>query len=522
MATLKSAVKKANRTAVLNSGATRTENGMVTNATSGTALVDLFFKAGASRGKDISGIFKLAYEENPLLTLRLAAWMRDIRGGAGERQQFRSFMLNLENFGEIEHAKILANWAPFFGRWDDILIFSTTEMQNHAYELVKRGLKHTKTSGLCAKWMPRKGPIAFDLARYFGLTPKKWRKLVVGLTNVVETQMCAQEWAEINYSHVPSVAAARYQKAFLKHDETGYRAYRDALVKGTDPKVKINASTVYPYDVVKTIRHGNSVTQDVAQKQWEAMPAFYNAKEARILPVIDVSGSMGSQCGGTTTCLDVALSLGLFISERNDGPFKDMFVTFSGRPDFQILKGTLKQRLAQMESSAWEMNTDLMAVFKKLLELAHAEKLSEKEMPNFILICSDMEFDACTSRGRDAAAMTAIKQKYEKAGYKLPNIVFWNIQSRGTGNVPVKLHETGAALVSGFSPSILTSVLSAKSVTPYDIMLETINSERYAQIKIGKTAPALEGIAKKVAKVVKKVKAKTKVKAKVKTRKKVA
>jgi hypothetical protein len=219
----------------------------------------------------------------------------------------------------------------------------------------------------------------------------------------------------------------------------------------------------------------------VANEQWKSLPNFMEGTTERILPVVDVSGSMGSVVSGGITCLDVAISLGLYISERNEGVFKDSFITFSEKPELQILSGTLKERYEQMSQADWGMNTNLELVFNLILNQALKHKVLPEDMPSKILIMSDMEFDQATRQSESAIQM--IRRQYEESGYTLPQIIFWNIQSRG-GNFPVRYNELGTALISGLSPSIVKSVLGGKEMTPVSIMNETINSERYSIIEI--------------------------------------
>jgi hypothetical protein len=301
--------------------------------------------------------------------------------------------------------------------------------------------------------------------------------------------MCANEWESIDFGKLPSVASARYQKAFWKRNEAGYKAYIASLQKG---EAKINAGAVYPYDVTKSLQRGNS---DVAIEQWKALPNYMEGSEDRILPVVDTSGSMNAAAGGNSnvTCMDVSVSLGLYISERNTGAFKDAFITFSAEPQLQILNGNLRDRFNQLSRADWGYNTDLVKVFDLILDQAVKHSLPESEMPTKVLILSDMEFDAATSphvgwgakhvpSKWNTTAQEMIEQKYADAGYKVPAIVYWNIQSRGN-NIPVAFDKTGTALISGFSPSILKSVVKGEISSPQGIMDETIMSPRYEAIE---------------------------------------
>ena len=374
-----------------------------------------------------------------------------------------------------------------YGRWDDLLTLFGTRLEKDAMSLIQAALG--QGDGLCAKWMPRKGQNAEKLRNFMAMSPKQYRKTLVNLTNVVETKMCAKEWDTIEFGKLPSVASARYQKAFGKNAYEAYSAYIQSLVKG---EAKINAGAVYPYDITKSINLGNS---KVANEQWKALPNYMEGSTERILPVVDVSGSMSTAAGNNknVTCMDVAISLGLYISERNEGNFKNAFVTFSNDPQLQVLSGTLTDRYRQLEKADWGMSTDLQKVFQLILDQATKHNLDQDEMPTKILILSDMEFNEATnSRGGwysrksktewNPTAQQMIEQMYEAAGYQMPQIVYWNIQSRN-GGVPVSFDKQGTALVSGFSPSIMTSLLKGEIESPQQIMDLTIMSERYANIK---------------------------------------
>ena len=449
----------------------RTANGMKTFDSSKSDLVDLFFAIGASRGKDLSTQFARALAQDETLALRLLMWARDVRGGAGEREVVRKILLNLEKTNPKALARLIPHLAEF-GRWDDLLIFKTKEVKAVAFTLIGDALR--ASNGLAAKWMPRQGPLAAEIRTFFGMSPKFYRKSLVSLSKTVEQNMCAKDWDGINYSHVPSLAAARYQKAFAKNDPVGYSAYKAKLVSGD---AKVNASAVYPYDVIKSNKFGGDAA--VMQAQWDALPNYIG--DALVLPMCDVSGSMSSPVGGNAnlTCMDVCVSLGLYLADKNTGPFKDMFLTFSEKSKIEILKGNLTSKLAQLQRADWGMSTNLHGAFEAVLKTAVAGKVDAKDMPKYVLIMSDMEFNYCAKH--DDSAMQMIERKYSEAGYTVPNIVFWNLNARA-GNVPVKHDKKGVALVSGFSPAIMKSILSAESLDPVNVMLATINSPRYAVI----------------------------------------
>ena len=466
-----------------------TENGMAANSSSLSAVVDLFYNIGAMRGQDKNRLiadFSLAFNQDPVRAMKILFWARDVRGGAGERQVFRDVMLYLVD-SHPEALKLNLHLIPEYGRWDDLLALEGTRLEVDAFKLIQTAIK--AGDGLVCKWMPRKGVTAAKLRNFMGMTPKQYRKTLVEGTNVVEQLMCAKRWEDIDFSKLPSVASARYQKAFWKNAKEQYEAYIGKLQKG---EAKINAGAVYPYDVVKSLNRGNA---DVATEQWKALPNYLEGANEMILPMVDVSGSMSCPAGNNpnVTCMDVAVSLGLYISERNEGPFKDAFLTFSGTPKLQILSGSLRDRYAQLSRADWAMNTNIEAAFKQVLDQAVKHNVSQDQMPDKILILSDMQFDEATStrsywgsRSDNAAewnptAQQMIEKMYAAAGYKMPKIVYWNLQSRH-GDVPVSFDKQGTALISGFSPAIMTSLLGADDFTPVAIMDKTIMGERYSRI----------------------------------------
>jgi hypothetical protein len=456
----------------------RTTNGMRARKSTANACVDLFFKIGASRGKDITKEFVAAYVENKEVALRIAQWARDARGGAGERDLFRQILKYLEKHDKDAAAKLLTK-TPELGRWDDIFVFEDKELKAKAFTMLGDALR--VRNGLAAKWTPRQGKLAAEIREFFGMSPKFYRKSLVEMTKVVEQQMCAKDWDNINFSHVPSVAAARYKKAFFRNTQE-YAKYVASLVKGDDPKVKVNAGAVYPYDVLKGVvghyqTSYNKTELDLVEKQWEALENFVG--DASVLPLVDVSGSMSCRAGknDNLSCLTVAVSLGLYLADKNKGKFKDTFLTFSDSPELLHLKGTIVQKCQQMVKSNWNMNTNLVKAMDKILKTAVEGSVSQEEMPKILLILSDMQFDICARF--DDSAMKMIQRKFEAAGYEVPKIVFWNLNSHD--NVPVKYDKRGAALVSGFSPAIMKAVLAGdtEQFTPEGVMMKAIMVPRY-------------------------------------------
>lgn len=461
-----------------------TENGMVTNTTSSNGCVDLFFTIGASRNADEQTLinnFIRALDHDKLAATKIIFWARDVRGGAGERRVFRDILQYLaENHTDI----VLKNLHLIseYGRWDDLFSLIGTKVETEVLQLIKSALH--SANGLCAKWLPRpnvsnkiKKNQASVIRKFLKLTPKEYRQFISRKSNTVEQLMCSKNWSAIDYSKVPSKALSDYAKSFHKNDSRRYAEFLLSVEKG---ETKINAGALYPYDAVKNLKYGEAKS---ANLQWEALPNYMENCKERVLPVCDVSGSMQVNATPSISCLDISVSLGLYISERNVGSFKDAFITFSESPELQYLKGNLKERYDQLSTANWGMSTDIEVVFDLILNKAVEQKVPESEMPTMILILSDMEFNQAGGEDWNKTAQELFESKYQKHGYNMPKIVYWNLASRHK-NIPVKFGEDGTAMISGFSPSILKSILSGENISPLKIMNATINSKRYDAITV--------------------------------------
>lgn len=458
---------------------TRTENGMKTFVETDSKVLDLFAKIGNARKLDVSSIFHAALAENADLAIRVLLWVRDIREGSGERKTFRALLQELEKFNPALAGKIMHK-IPLIGRADDLFCYQEAENRRLAFEMFEDGLY--SGNALFAKWAPREKSAKKDLARelmqFMGLTPRAYRKLLSENTKVVETQMCAKQWEDINFSHVPSLAASRYQKAFTRNSKA-YAQYVRELQKPEserDPSVKINAGAVYPYDVLKSVMKGNVA---VADAQFDALPDYIG--DNKILPMVDTSGSMTwFEVAKGIQPWHVAASLGIYCAHKNKSAFKDMVLNFATTAKISTLCGSLSQKYDQLKMMDVGGSTNLHSAFDAVLNVATKNNVRPEDMPTHIVIFSDMQFNSCVRY--DDSAIEMIARKYTQHGYKMPAIVFWNLDGRNLGTQsPVKQNENGVALVSGFSPALMTSILSAtlEDFTPYRMMLKTIMSERY-------------------------------------------
>lgn len=463
----------------------KTENGMVTNSSSLNSCVDMYFMAGATRHwtkeKRIS-LFEKAFIEDPLISMKLLFWSRDIRNGAGERDFFRDCISYLEE----RHPDVLvknAHLIPEYGRWDDLFLI----VPNISLPIVKEGIENE--DGLVGKWLPRKNQYnnyAAKVRNYLGLSPKEYRKLIVGLSNTVEQQMCDKKFNEIEYQKVPSCAMNKYRTAFYKNDEDRFKEFIDGVKSG---EFKMNAGAIYPHMLYRAlVKIGRAdrgtfkvVENDAIESQWNSLPNYMEGSKHRILPMVDVSPSMTFQ-GGLP--LEVAISLGIYIGERNESIFKDAFMTFSDKPTMEFMKGTFAERAYQLRYAKWGRTTNLERAFDLLLEKSIEYKIDKEYMPTILMVISDMQFNQASSM--DKTAIEMIREKYENAGYEMPQIIFWNVRAE-LENVPSEDNEMGVGLVSGFSTSVLKDVLKGdikKKPTPYETMMKTIDSGRYDSVSI--------------------------------------
>lgn len=451
-----------------------------------------------------------------MLAVKWLFYAGDVRDGMGERRLFRvCFKYLVESHREA--AEALLDLVPEYTRWDNILCLLGTDSEDSVIKLISAKLKEdiknmaeNKPVSLLAKWLPsantssrKTRAMAHIITEKTGMSDKKYRKTLSALRaylKVVETYMSAKEWSKIDYSAVPSRANLIYNKAFLKNDETRRLEYLEKLKTG---ETKINAGVLFPHDIVNKYmtsclwgRRGLIMETDPALEElWRALPDYVKGDENTIC-VADGSGSMTARIGKTNvTALDVANSLAIYFAERSKGEFKNKYITFSENPQLVDLSNgtTLKEKLEIALSHREVANTNIEKVFDLILQTALVNNMPQKDIPKNILILSDMEFDACVSCGVKNGSgwlnlnrptqklFEVISEKYKSRGYKLPRLVFWNILSK-TGTIPLKENKLGAALVSGFSPSVVNMVLS-EQLEPFECLREQLNSERYAPVE---------------------------------------
>jgi len=476
------------------SNLTTTENNALAYKSTLSHLLDFFGNAGALRKRadnEVIQLFTKAFAEDKLLALKTLFYIRDVRGGQGERKTFRTILKWLAvNYPDVVRKNLLN--VPLYGRWDDIYTLFGTELEKESINLLAGQLAtdwHKMKAGqnvsLLAKWLKSENTSSQDsrnLATQFrkalGWNSKKYRKTLSQLRkhiDVVEVKMCAGQWDAINFEGVPSKATLNYRKAFEKNADASYKEFLTKVEKG---EAKINSSALFPYDILReVVERGQSATSlKAADLQWKALPNYLEG-DGKGLVIADTSGSMHG------LPLYVAVSLAMYFAERNNGPFKDVFMTFSMSPCFHRLVGNnILEKWQNLDQGGWDGNTNLQASFDLILKTAVTNRVAQKDMPSTLFIVSDMQFDMASS-SNDKTNFEVIREKFERAGYKLPNVVWWQVDSR-QNNVPVKFNDAGVALVSGSHPSILKQVCTAEFLTPMGLMLKAITDKRYNAVVV--------------------------------------
>lgn len=472
---------------------TKTENGADARNTTDSALLDMFATIGSMRTRSEDEIiqkFELAFQEDPLGAMRCLFWVRDCRGGAGERRVFRVLLSHIAN----KHTKEMINtlgFIPEYGRWDDLYSLVGTGAEPYMWEFIRTQLAQDKCNmeegitscSLLAKWLkkadassPNTRKLGIYTAKKLGMSVYDYKRLCVKLRkyiDVVEQRMSASEWDTINYPAVPSRAMMNYRKAFSRHDEDRFNEYLNKVQSGEQ---KINSATLYPYDIVEKIlyRHEDS---KVLEAQWDNLPDYVGG-DVNAIVMADVSGSMVGRP------LATSVGLAMYFAERNKGAYHNLFMTFSMEPQFVEVKGsTITEKINFISKTSWGYHTNLEAALLKILDVAVENDCSQEEMPKSLIIVSDMEIDIATGQKRRENFYDYVNRLYAEKGYKVPNVVFWNVNSRHDVFLADK-NRKGVQLVSGQSASTFKNLIGCIDKTPVEMMYSVLNSERYQAIQI--------------------------------------
>ena len=471
---------------------TKTENGADAKNTTDSALLDMFATIGAMRTRSEDEIvkkFELAFQEDSLGAMRCLFYARDIHGGLGERRVFRVLLTYIANKHTEELRKNIDK-IPEYGRWDDVYSLVGTKLEDNMrddvkYQLLKDKvlMKNEESSSLLAKWLkkadassPNTRKLGIYTAKKLGMSVYDYKRLCNRLRkhiDVVEQRMSARQWDTINYPAVPSRAMMNYRKAFARHDQERFEEYINKVSSGEQ---KINAATLYPYDIVEKILY-HSENSKVLEAQWDNLPNYVDG-DVNAVVMADVSGSMYGRPMATS------IGLAMYFAERNKGAYHNLFMTFSGRPKFVEIKGnTITQKINFISRASWQMNTDLEAALMKILDVAIENHCSQEEMPKSLIIISDMEIDCCTNQKHRENFYDYVSRVYKEHGYKIPNVVFWNVNSRHDVFLADK-NRKGVQLVSGQSVSTFKNLIGCVDKTPVEMMYSVLNSDRYQAIQI--------------------------------------
>lgn len=483
--------------ASLNGSAKLTENGAVARSTTGDCLLDFYALSGAMRSrseKDILDLFKKAWNENPLYALKTVFMTRDIRGGRGERRTAR---IILKYLATVAPKTVIKNFDNIMemGRADDFYEFVGTpiekDMWKYLSKQIVRDLKNMRAGkpiSLTAKWLKsintsskESRALGRKTARALGLTEREYRKTLSRLRNylkVVEVKMSAGEWNDIDYAAVPAIAMNRYRKAFKRHNPSAFDTFIEKVEKGEE---KINASTLYPYDLVEKIISSNTywsstVKEDpVVEAQWKALPNYIEG-ENNVLVMADVSGSMMGRPIATS------IGLAIYFAERNKGAFKNTYMTFTNSPHYiQIQPGqTLSEKVNAVMRTDVGYSTNLERAFMQVLDTAVMNRVPQKDMPKAMVVISDMEIDPYF-HGRGLDFVSEMARRFRAAGYQMPRLVMWNVEARAN-TFHANSTNPYVTFASGQGVAEFKNVLASISLDAYAAMMKALNDERYASV----------------------------------------
>ena len=471
---------------------TYTENGSVTYRSTGRDCLDLFATIGALRREseqEITARFLRAYAEDPDLAMKILFYGRDVRGGLGERRVFR-ILLRWLAVSKPESVVRNLPYVAEYGRWDDVLVLLDTPCRAEALALLKQqfdadlaALSSDGDVSLLGKWLPSVNAsndetirAAKQIANAFGLSDRDYRKTLTKLRaqiRILENNLRKRDYT-FDYSKQPSKAMFKYRKAFLRNDAERYGAFMQRVSTG---EVKLNTGALYPYEIIEKAFHCDDAERLSLDATWRALADYTQDENA--LVVADGSGSM--YWGGKPMPAAVAQSLAIYFAEHNRGAFRNYFITFSMNPRLVEIKGRdIVDKARYCETFNECANTNIQKVFELVLNAAVRNRVPQKDLPSTLYIISDMEFDSCAA-GTSLSNFEYAAKLFRQAGYRLPNVVFWNVSSRNQQQ-PVTMNEQGVALVSGCSPRIFSMVMEG-SLDPFTFMLSVIDTERYAPIR---------------------------------------
>ncbi len=455
----------------------RTENGAFARNTTFNAIVNLFAVAGALRNRnsdDIIEMWKDAFNEDAEIAFKMLFYIRNIRGGLGERNTFRVLLKYVAtNYPDFVMANL--DNIVFYGRYDDLFVLLDTPIENYVYEYIKEQLvtdsnaDENEPISLLAKWMPsintssdKTRQLAYKFCNALNYSPAEYRKLLSRLRkklDVLEVNMSANNWSNINYSSVPALAMNKSSNAFYNRDHDRFIKYIEDVKNG---KTTINSGTLYPYDLVHKIFNNEN---EVAEQQWKNMPDYFNGRTFNALVMADVSGSMLGRP------IETSIGLAIYFAEHNTGVFANSYLTFTSTPNIVTIKPnkSLYEKVNCVKLKGIGYDTNLESAFNRVLDTAICNNVPKEDMPESIIVISDMEIN---DFGQNTSFLSYMKTKFNDAGYELPKLVWWNVNARS--NTFHADTDDNTQFISGSSASAFESLISGKTLSAIELVVNTL------------------------------------------------
>ncbi|CAK4705832.1 hypothetical protein AeMF1_019902 [Aphanomyces euteiches] len=476
---------------------TTTWNGALSHATTTSGRVDLFYHVLRNTTEDrVARLMTASYKEDALHTLKLVAYIRDIRGGKGERTVARYALkwLAIHHPDELKHN--LKHYVAEYGRFDDLLALVDTPVETfaltvYADQLIQdlAALQEQKPVSLCAKWVPsekkaadKKSRVNAKLAKAMGMTPADLRKTYLSPLRanmkLLEQFMCANDWESIDLNKVPSVAMHIHGKpkhAFPRHIVNKFYQWKES--QQTD-KTKVNAAIVFPHQIVEQYFMKTREVDELLEAQWKVIveEARKIGNLTKTLVLSDVAISMDD------LAIMVSIALGILISEVVEGEFNGLVLTFQTNPQFhRVVGANLRDKVQCLAAAEWGGSTDLLAALRLVLKTALDKNVPQDRMPTKLIVLTDMQFNEADSNYE--TNFEVLKREYMEAGYEVPHLIFWDLDGTTT-DAPTIAKETNVSLLSGFSPANLKAALTIESFTPFQTMMNAILDARYDLIKL--------------------------------------
>jgi len=461
---------------------TTTENGGAAFSSTGSDCLDFFTRYVRNTSQtDMIDMFVKAYAEDPYTALRIVFNGRDCIGNGKQEKLISFFVMNhLKQTKPKTYAKNLIGFSKI-GCFKDLLQLDVMSKSHQtpdielellaamlSDDLIK--LQAGESVSLAAKWAPTEGcefdkktRAAHRLAKILDKNMKDYRKKIItplrAKIDVLERLESARRWDEINFEKVPAIAMKKQKAAFTKHCSAAFTSYLSNVIAG---KAKMHSKGIQPHELVMN-------PDEAANAQWIALVARLSLAGVfkNCVALCDVSGSMQG------IPMWVSIAMGILMSALTEGRFKNRVLTFSEVPQWHEIKGTtLAEKVGSLSRAHWGATTNFISVFELLLVEATTYGLTPEQMPKKIIVFTDMQFNQA-HQGEYKTAFQIISEKYSAAGYKIPQLVFWNLRDSKVA-FPVQKDTPGVALMSGYSAEMLKMFMDDEEMTPYSMMMKAL------------------------------------------------